>query len=55
MKTGILSIFILAANFAFAQQKLEKVKVDITSPKNVFTNKVNIVDFQNKKSSVERW
>ncbi|AQX12822.1 hypothetical protein BAX94_00670 [Elizabethkingia meningoseptica] len=53
MKTGVLSIFILAANLAFAQQKLEKVKVDITSPKNVFTNKVNIVDLQNKKVALK--
>ncbi|OBS11409.1 hypothetical protein ATE49_10845 [Elizabethkingia miricola] len=51
MKTGILSLFILTANIAFAQQKLNNIKIDLPTSGdtgNAFINTVTLKDSDKK-------
>lgn len=55
MKTGIFSLFILTANIAFAQQKLDNIRIDLPTSGdtgNAFINTVTLKDFDKKTTAL---
>lgn len=55
MKTGIFSLFILTANIAFAQQKLDNIRIDLPTSGdtgNVFINTVTLKDSDKKTTAL---
>lgn len=47
MKTGLFTLCILSANIAFAQQKLEDIKIDLPTSGDTGNVFINTVTFKN--------